>query len=86
MYSGILESVYGRDSHSNHSKQIDQLKTELKTEMMNINFPLKFEQIQKRENIEITNIFVKRVCRINNNDEALLDDNFVKMWKEFHKN
>jgi len=52
--------------------------------MMNINFPLSFEQIQKRENIDITNIFVERVCKINNH-EPNLDDKFTKIWKELYK-
>lgn len=53
--------------------------------MKKINFPLTFDQIQKRENQDISDIFVKRVCKIHNKD-AILDDNFYKMWKEFYKN
>ena len=53
--------------------------------MKKINFPLTFDQIQKRDNPEITDIFVKRVCKIHNK-EPILDENLYKMWKDFQKN
>lgn len=82
--------MYGSEhQNGNYKEQIDQKenqkKSELKSEMKNINFPLNFEQIQKRENIDITNKFVERVCKINNH-EPILDDKFKKIWKEFYKN
>jgi len=53
--------------------------------MKKINFPFTLDQIIMREHPEITDIFVKRVCLIHNK-EANLDESFVKMWREFHKN
>lgn len=68
----------------NNNLQFDLNKTDIKTEMKKINFPVTFEQIQNSENPEITEIFVKRVCMIHNK-EAKLDENFQKIWKEFYE-